>query len=715
MASSQPAPAQPKRYQYQLFPRERQLPALNMNKAPELEKVMEVAVADKEKDDQQAGKSTPAISLKSKISQHSLVRRRKISVPDLGPMTTVHEVPMDSRTWLPRTGFWFGRGADEPTATIPGRPAIHERSTSAPADDMKYKKRQQRQQGQDQEPMKSFLFVDQEEEEQGQKTGEMSFKEYAERKLSSALPRQLAPLIIPGTSAKSSSQTLDRNYPYSALPGPEAIRSTTSVHNKSASASSSSKGILLPSTRYTPPPSTSSTDVSSQSLTPATTAASVPLTTPVSAPTAESHRVSPKPWEGRSMTPVIMERSLTPQPAAPQRPATSLGHRRGASESSSLESRGRARKRTEPVHNLPLSSKRSASRLDGTQERKATLERRAFEELPRGFPPREAVLNLSVEELASVHRQAYAQVEHFEVLKMHDVESLSKELRRLDERTEYLRRTYNSLRSGRRNLQGRICQFLRSPRVAKFSPESMLKQEEALAELDASIDDWANKLEMAENRRTRVRQKLLEHVAAAAIMTTCGCERSISPPPAPTSATSTAGISTPPRSPTKASCRSAGGGGGSSSPSPQRNGAHVPSTILENPVGEEAENGESKSSGDRGLSVSRVASLKRSDVESIRIYAGDDITTLLANVENEITRLSREITDPEEDKWPDMRRRAIHRQKSHELLSGWADVPQVAAMKAVKGAAAAAAAAGAGAGSYDRAASPPPPTPPAKD
>ena len=42
-----------------------------------------------------------------------------------------------------------------------------------------------------------------------------------------------------------------------------------------------------------------------------------------------------------------------------------------------------------------------------------------------------------------------------------------------------------------------------------------MNQEEALAELDDSIDDWVRKLEQAENRQTRVRQKLLEHVAAA--------------------------------------------------------------------------------------------------------------------------------------------------------------------------------------------------------
>lgn len=55
---------------------------------------------------------------------------------------------------------------------------------------------------------------------------------------------------------------------------------------------------------------------------------------------------------------------------------------------------------------------------------------------------------------------------------------------------------------------------LKSPRMAKFSCESVLKQEEALAGLDLSIDDWVSKLESAETRRSLIRQKLLEHLAA---------------------------------------------------------------------------------------------------------------------------------------------------------------------------------------------------------
>lgn len=64
--------------------------------------------------------------------------------------------------------------------------------------------------------------------------------------------------------------------------------------------------------------------------------------------------------------------------------------------------------------------------------------------------------------------------------------------------------------------------YLKSPRMAKFSGDSILKQEEALAELDLSIDDWVVKLEHADNRRTRVRQKLLEHVAATLTVKTSG-------------------------------------------------------------------------------------------------------------------------------------------------------------------------------------------------
>lgn len=59
---------------------------------------------------------------------------------------------------------------------------------------------------------------------------------------------------------------------------------------------------------------------------------------------------------------------------------------------------------------------------------------------------------------------------------------------------------------------------LQSPRLAHFSREATLKQEQTLSELDGSIDNWVLKLDRAENRRARIRQKLLEHVAAAMML-----------------------------------------------------------------------------------------------------------------------------------------------------------------------------------------------------
>jgi hypothetical protein len=243
----------------------------------------------------------------------------------------------------------------------------------------------------------------------------------------------------------------------------------------------------------------------------------------------------------------------------------------------------------------------------------------------------------------------------------------AQELRHLDERTEYLRHTYTSLRSGRRNLHTRICQYLRSPRTAKFSHESILKQEEALAELDTSIDEWVNKLEQAENRRTRVRQKLLEHVAAAATLGVAnggvvgvseslqfalGVVRPLN-----------ANLSTPPRSPVKTSFTPAP----SSSPSPHR--AQVPSTILEQPLFEEAASMDTK---EAEKEAEKGAALRRA--ETIRVYADNDVYALLADVEDTITKMGSGDV-PAKDSCAalsDAERRKLCRTLSHDVLNGGA-------------------------------------------
>jgi hypothetical protein len=187
----------------------------------------------------------------------------------------------------------------------------------------------------------------------------------------------------------------------------------------------------------------------------------------------------------------------------------------------------------------------------------------------------------------------------------------------------------------------------------------MLKQEEALAELDTSIDDWVTKLEIAENRRTRVRQKLLEHVAAAA---TLNCRGSTESPQkaVATERLAALDISTPPRSPTKHSYTPSH----SSSPSPQRVVAQVPSTILEHPIVEEAAALEGVI--DRVLSISSM----HSDAESIRIYAGNDVYSLLADVEDQIAKMGSTARERPSPETMETKRRELHRQRSHEMLTG---------------------------------------------
>ena len=240
------------------------------------------------------------------------------------------------------------------------------------------------------------------------------------------------------------------------------------------------------------------------------------------------------------------------------------------------------RHRREESESAIMDRGRPTKRIEGTVKRKLTSKYAApdtsFGNLPNGVAPESVHAKWNAEDAERLTQQARKQAEKFEVLPQKDVKALSRELRSLDERCEYLRKTHNSLRDGRRELHARMIAYLKSPRLAKFSLESMLRQETALAELDRSIDEWVVKLEYAENRRSRVRQKLLEHVAAALII----------PMPKTPSSGHFVDEQTPPRSPEKE---------------------------------------ESPRATDR------------SEVESIKIYAGSEVYALLADIEQEIENM----------------------------------------------------------------------------
>ncbi|KAL9015043.1 MAG: hypothetical protein Q9173_000341 [Seirophora scorigena] len=200
----------------------------------------------------------------------------------------------------------------------------------------------------------------------------------------------------------------------------------------------------------------------------------------------------------------VAERQSPYRPEARSDPrATPLRHQRFTSEASAIP-RGR---------NVSKGSVAFSNRSETSVRSPSSCIRDV--DLPVGFKAAEAPRQVADLELRSLRQQADEQVSHFEILQAKDVTMLSKEIRQLDDRCEYLQRTYQALRQGRKSLHDRMMSYLRSPHMTNFSRESILKHEEALAEIDSSIDDWSRKSEQAENRRMRVRQKLLEHVAAS--------------------------------------------------------------------------------------------------------------------------------------------------------------------------------------------------------
>ncbi|KAJ4416268.1 hypothetical protein N0V82_006872 [Gnomoniopsis sp. IMI 355080] len=566
--------AQPDSRKYQLFPRGNQNSASPVKVlAPEQAYAVAMGQNTEKTDKCNAG------TLRFRVKEHNLpvpARRRKVSVPELGPMTTVHESSMDS-------------------PTIPGRPILHERSASAPGNAWKL-------------PTYSSKSSTNDTESKASTSTRPPLS-----------PKDLPPLMIP--AQMSSASPLKRQLSLGRL----RSGSSNNDHARSARPEDSpkSKGMYTPLSATTP----GSASTAYSSMTTST------LPTPVSA-IPEEHRGSPRPFklENLSSNPGTPTESSASTFTNDSRSGSSTAsHRRNVSESSSITGsimdRGRPKKRNEGPKTTEAKKSRSS-------------ERRAFETLPKGWKVPDAVKMLTPSETNALHKQGLAQAERFEILRKCDVDRLSRELRNLDERCDYLRRTYHSLRAGRRNLHSRICSYLRSPRMVKFSQESLLKQEEALAELDNSIDDWVNKLEQAENRRTRVRQKLLEHVAAAVTLPVPGDDSamnelqfalSMKSPTAP------ACPSTPPRSPTKESLNTKTG---VNSPSPQRVVAQVPSTIINQPIPEEEP-------ASVGLGIAQAANetltagIRRAEVESIRIYAGDEVAALLADVEQEITRMSK--------------------------------------------------------------------------
>lgn len=223
-------------------------------------------------------------------------------------------------------------------------------------------------------------------------------------------PRSLAPLIIPSTSSPQPQQRFIKQTSKTRL---RSESTPPEVPPKSARMKEIySHGRNSP---FTPMSSTTSlsTAPTSVSNTPLSTipSTSSDATTPTSS--ALEGRSSPKPWTGPVIAPSPMGHSRG-QSESTQRSAYIMGHRRGESEASIMD-RGRPKMRADGSPIKRTLSKRSAS-----------IEQQAFELLPKGHRPTEALSALPASEIKTIRKQAMGQASRFEVLSSKNVESLSR-------------------------------------------------------------------------------------------------------------------------------------------------------------------------------------------------------------------------------------------------------------------------------------------------
>lgn len=383
-----------------------------------------------------------------------------------------------------------------------------------------------------------------------------------------------------------------------------------------------------------------------------------------------------------------------------------------------------------------------------TLEADKNSETRAFDVLPCGHRTTEVLTVLGAGEAAALATEALQKTSRFRVLCKKDVDTLSRELHNLEERIEHLRRVCTSLRNDRHALHERICHYLRSNNAADINHDVLLRQQEALAELETAADYQLAQLEQIEEHRACIRQKLLEHVAAAATLplncrltaaavaaaglipasSFSNTEQLYSPFDSSNSSSSCQQtISTPPRSPAKTFLQPIMSSHSEPGAAPllpsQRPVAQIPLTILEQPLVEEAmavfpthihasaqipatpTTQMAPATPSDGVVVSPLSSplstltspdSHRVDVESIRVYAGDDVYALLTDAENHITRIGSPPTAPVLNASPLLlpspsnptaqdyfslprngalsreERRRLHRAHSEDLLTGFA-------------------------------------------
>lgn len=287
-------------------------------------------------------------------------------------------------------------------ATIPGRPAMHERSISAP-NGASWKP--QHRLAEFTTFSSSQVLDERPELDGGYKPNTVQQRSVpgARQPLS---PKSLTPLVIPPMASLTRHLSTQKSFSRlrsGSTPLEPTIRSARTDES--------------PMTKVPFTPLSASTTLT----TPRSAMTASTLPTPVSAPI--DSRSSPKPWDRPSNpTAVTSSKEGVSEPTSmPKTSDAGLGHTRNHSESGSIMERGRPRKRGDKVEKAQAAPlKRTASK------RSKSAERRAFEQLPKGWKASDAVKMMDPVEAALVQKQALQQASRFEVLRKEDVDDLSR-------------------------------------------------------------------------------------------------------------------------------------------------------------------------------------------------------------------------------------------------------------------------------------------------
>lgn len=383
---------------YQIFPPKEKVSLASGRKTPDWDSTSASSYKSLDKD-----RSKLVSNLRLKTKDQPLLRRRKISITEIGAMTTVQEIPMDSRELCFPINLCLNL-SQQILATVPGRPPIHERSSSAPGNSWR-----QHVFGDTMISGVSGPVFNESNEtvalNAGNTQGQTSDCTSATTKALEPpvqklplSPKSLAPLIIPSSSAPLP-RLAEQESKGDETPGPDVPpKSARMLEFSSPIRTLNSKAPAVP------------TPISSVVAT-STFASKQHAKQPLSAP---SGRSSPQPWSAISNSaPYSQARSQTPDNKYV------FSHRRGASEgANAIMDRGRPKKRTEMS---PTQRMYSASVTESVSE-----ERKAFEALPKSYIPTAASASMPADEINALRKQAIGQAARFGVLSAKDVDMLSK-------------------------------------------------------------------------------------------------------------------------------------------------------------------------------------------------------------------------------------------------------------------------------------------------